>query len=233
MWLREFNKGQIEINMFTIGEFKDIVQTVTGVGAVLVAFSGLKTWKRQLKGGVEYELARRLLKSSYQMREALKAVRNPIMFPDEMPFPPTEQAAKMAPDDIRYYGLAKGYQTRWEKVVEVQMRMDTDFLEAEALWGKAVYDWFSKLTVLRHELKDVVYLHVRSIDPKNDLSIEYDRLKREKRDILYDLSTSIPDDYTSDVHNAISIIERKIEPYLVRDLPRQAFFHKLEKLKKR
>jgi hypothetical protein len=75
---------------------KDIVLMGTAVAAMYVAFKGLGTWNRQLKGGAEYELTRRLLRSTYRMRETMKAVRNPVVFQHEQPAPPEEPGTRMS-----------------------------------------------------------------------------------------------------------------------------------------
>lgn len=52
------------------------VMTILGAGvAIYVALRGLSAWRRQLKGNVQYELARRLLTNVYRARDALHAVR--------------------------------------------------------------------------------------------------------------------------------------------------------------
>lgn len=49
---------------------KDIVLMLAAVVGAYVALRGLSTWNRQLKGGAEYELTRRLLKCTYRLRDA-------------------------------------------------------------------------------------------------------------------------------------------------------------------
>ena len=138
----------------SVGLVKDIVLTIAAVIGGFVAVRGLRTWNRQLKGGVEYELTRRLLKYSYRFRDAISRVRNPLMWSSEMPTPPAEVGKAMSDEDLRYYGLSRAYQLRWDKVNEVRNDLQTELIEAEVLWGRVVYKQFQPLFTLQNELLD-------------------------------------------------------------------------------
>ena len=97
---------------------------LTGLVGAYVALRGLSTWNRQLKGGVEYDLTRRILKCTYQwLREAIKGVRNPVMWGNEMPTPPETEASQMSRDELRHYELANTYEKRWNRVTEIRTEL--------------------------------------------------------------------------------------------------------------
>jgi len=50
-----------------------VVGIAAGVGAY-VAWRGLGTWRQQLRGSSEYELSRRILRCTYQLRDAISLV---------------------------------------------------------------------------------------------------------------------------------------------------------------
>ena len=56
---------------------KDIFTCLAAITASVVAVLGLQAWKKQLKGKTEYELAQRLLRGVYRVRNAFADVRNP------------------------------------------------------------------------------------------------------------------------------------------------------------
>ncbi|OQY20711.1 MAG: hypothetical protein B6I35_10155, partial [Anaerolineaceae bacterium 4572_32.2] len=58
---------------------KDVVTILAALVAATVAIMGLRTWRKQLRGKTEYELARRLLRSVYRVRDAIRIVRNPFI----------------------------------------------------------------------------------------------------------------------------------------------------------
>jgi hypothetical protein len=195
---------------------KDTVLTIAAVVGAYVALRGLSTWNRQLKGGVEYDLTRRILKCTYRLREAIKGVRNPVIWANEMPTPPDTEASKMSKELQRHYGLANAYQKRWDKVTEVRTDLQTEMLEAEAIWGRIVYEKFEPLFKLQQELFSFVYINVSARDPdKPEQSrAAYQEIMQKKRDILYDLSSETPDEYTQDVTRAVEAIESFLKPHL-------------------
>ena len=65
------------IEIFTI--IKDAAVTGAAITGAFVAFKGLGTWRRQLKGLSEYELSRRILVTLFKYRDAINGVRHPAM----------------------------------------------------------------------------------------------------------------------------------------------------------
>jgi hypothetical protein len=194
---------------------KDIAPAVATAVGMYVAVRGLNTWNRQLKGSVEYDLTRRLLKGAYRLREAIKAVRNPIMLANEQP-PPPEEGKKMNHDQRRHYGLAQAYQNRWNKVVEARNDLQTDLLEAEVIWGQEIYNQFKPLFKLQHELFADIhsYLVVCNPDEHEESRQAMAEIRRKRREVLYDLSGEEPDQYSKDMAQAISAIETHLKPHL-------------------
>src|SRR4051812_35656253 len=58
---------------------KDVATIAGACVAIYVALHGLSTWRRQLVGNAQHELARRLLRSAYKIRDGLMALRNPMI----------------------------------------------------------------------------------------------------------------------------------------------------------
>jgi hypothetical protein len=195
---------------------KDVILAVGAIVAMYVAVRGLNTWNRQLKGGVEYELTRRLLKCTYHLREAIKLVRNPIMFNNEIPNPPADIAGEMTRDQKRYYGLSEAYQARWNKVTSARDGLQTELLEAEAIWGKVIYDQFEPLFSLQRELYSDVHSYLTVCNPAEheDSKHAMSEIRRKRREVLYDTSSFEPDPFTDDVEKAITDIETFLKPHL-------------------
>ena len=195
---------------------KDVVLSCSGVIGAYVALKGLSTWNRQLKGGVEYDLARRLLRSAYQLREAIKGVRHPFMWSEEIPPPDAQKAASMSADAKRYSGLASAYQARWDKVAAVRTNLQTDMVEAEVLWGREIYDRCNSMFELQNELYRDVHSYLGLCNP-NELPAMKEALakaRQARRRVLYDLSSDELDDFSKDVNLAIEKIEDYLKPHL-------------------
>ena len=58
---------------------KDIITGLSALTAAIIAVLGLQAWKKQLKGKTEYEIAQKLLKAVYKVREAFSGVRSMLM----------------------------------------------------------------------------------------------------------------------------------------------------------
>ena len=207
------------INLEVVTAAQDVVLATCAIIGTVVAVKGLNTWHRQLKGGVEYELSRRLLKNVYRVRNALAQVRRSAMWSAEMPEPPEEQSATMSNDERRHYGIAGAYQARWQKVADARLDLQTDLLEAEAFWGRDFLNHFEKLEALERELFQAVRDNLDSRDPKTPPEFKAAIKKRvgaQERDVLYDAMEEGGDKYSRDLKHAIVEIESVVRPHLKR-----------------
>lgn len=205
--------------METITTIKDIILAICAVVGACVAYRGLGTWQRQLKGQVEYDLSRRLLIGLFKYRDAINGVRNSITFSYEMPDPPEEQAKNMNQDQIKFYRLAKAYGVKWDRVIEQKTLLYADRIEAEAIWGSDLNNLFNNIFKLENELFEQIrhYLEIMNPDvsaPSKVASYEY---LNSKRDIKYDSSYYKTDDYKQDLITAIAEIESYLKPKLRHD----------------
>lgn len=199
-----------------ITTIKDIVLAGAAVTGAVVAIKGLGTWQRQLKGQWEYELSRRILVNLFKYRDSISGVRHPVMWANEMPYPPEEKAKSMSHEQIRFYGTSKAYQVRWDKVQEQRAALYADLLEAEAIWGAELNMLFKLVFDLQHELFTCVRHYIELMDPdRRESSKEAIRKIDEKsRDIMYDDLSDEPDEYKSDLLAAIASIETFLKPKL-------------------
>jgi hypothetical protein len=204
-----------------IGLASDIaVAVAAGLGA-FVAWKGLGAWRQQLKGSNEYDLARRLLKSTYQIRDALAAARSPAMFGGEMPRPNIDEVGGMSEEQVRFFGMSGAYSERFRVVQEHRRALQADLLEAEALWGTRLKPLYQPLFRLQHDVWMAIHTYLRSIDPSlpSNSREAFGRLFYDKHDsVLYDVSEGDdkPDAYTTNVLLAITAIEEELRPQLAR-----------------
>jgi len=195
---------------------KDLVLSGAAITGAVVAVKGLGTWRRQLKGQSEYELSRRILVSVFKYRDAINGVRHPAMWAYEMPSPPEDEAAKMSPDQIRFYGTSKAYQARWDKVQAERTSLYADLLEAEAIWGAELKQLFKKVFDLEHELFTRIrhYIEIISPDTSEAKKVAITKIDNKARDIMYDDLSEEPDEYKKDLISAIEQIEKYLKPKL-------------------
>lgn len=122
----------------TVSAIADSVTAGAALAASIVAGMGLVTWRKQLKGRTEYDLARRMLKKTYRLREAVRAARSPMILGGEFAAASDangdedQQPSRSAPDDE---AIAAVYDQRWKRVAKVRADLEMEVFEAEALWG--------------------------------------------------------------------------------------------------
>lgn len=199
-----------------VGMLSDVAVGMAAVVAAYVAWRGLKTWKEQLSGTSEYELARRVLRALYTHRNAINGVRHPFMSVEEMPEP--EDAGEMSREQVRHHGIAKAYQARWDRVMAARRELDAELLEAEVLWGAELGSRFKAIDALERELFVAVGTHVQQHDPalhaRRREALE--RRAATRRDVLFGNFDDGPDPYLREYVAADRAIEDYLRPHLRR-----------------
>jgi len=123
-----------------ISQVVTIVSALVALGAAIAAFMGLNTWRRELKGREEFQLARRVLLFSCKLREAFRQIRSAISLADETKGKPQGM-------DDSVYVFASRFNSRndlWSELEAVQ-------LEVEVLFGKEAA---AKLQPLREHVSE-------------------------------------------------------------------------------
>lgn len=115
---------------------KIIVAILSTITLTTVAIMGLFTWKTQLKGKTEYDLARRLLRAIYKTRDAIDTIRSPFASASEISTSLEEAEIDIDHFDSDYHIKSQTslYQRRWRYVSEAMRDLDLESFEAEVLW---------------------------------------------------------------------------------------------------
>ena len=195
---------------------KDVVVGIAALVGAVVAVLGLGTWKRQIKGQSDYDLARRLLVTVFKYRDAVDGVRHPAMWADEMPLPSAEESERMSREQSRFYGVSRAYQSRWEKVQVERASLYADTLVAEALWGDELKRLFKDLYSLEHELLACIRLYLDAINPDipDDTKDATAEIRKKRRDIMYDDLSEDGDEYRKQFRSKVEAVEKYLKSKL-------------------
>jgi hypothetical protein len=128
---------------------KDVLIGVAAAVTAIVAIIGLTSWKRELTGRAEFKVARKFIRATYQLREALRNCRSPIIWSGE--FPAGYNGINSSSHE-RAEAYAHAYQNRWSPVSKAMQEFDAQTLEAETFWGG---DIPTKANVLRQCVGEV------------------------------------------------------------------------------
>lgn len=119
------------------------------------------TWREQLHGQAEYELARRVLRSVYMLREEIDHVRSPFVSSGERrtSFEETHLgvAGTVASDAE---ASARVYERRWRTLRGAWLSLRSGLLEAEVLWGPQVRVATDQLEDCLEAVGDAIWDHV-------------------------------------------------------------------------
>ena len=157
--------------------FREILLLAATIGGVIVAGMGLNTWKKQLKGAAEWELARELLRSLYEVRDAIEGLRSRLITGGEMVAASersTPEGARGYSDTDRNRTEGEAFRLRWRRATDARSGLDAAILEAEVLWGQEAVVSFTGLGHIYIELASRLetYLSLLEHDPLNELIID-------------------------------------------------------------
>ncbi|WOD10617.1 hypothetical protein RPW65_16430 [Pseudomonas sp. NyZ704] len=128
---------------------KDVVSIVGTIGALTIGGLGLFTWRRQLRGTSEYEVAKKAILKTYEVQQALQTVRNPMLYLSKEEV----EAGRRLEEEQRIYSERMIYLN--EKWAELQ----TIRLEAKVIWGKEAQDSFNEIQQRIGNLRGAIWLH--------------------------------------------------------------------------
>ena len=175
----------------------DLITAIAAVGGFIIAVIGLSTWKKQIRGTHEYDLAKRMMLEVYQLRDALKSTRNPFLSIKEGDKEDTEDTWEIT-----------AYSKRWDQVIEVLNRFRVSSLEAEVIWDDALKQPKKDLHRLIGELNNALDAFVRQ---KKNTAFAEDFYKLYD-DIIYDKGDD--DRYNTELDKAVKGYEDILKSHL-------------------
>lgn len=180
------------INRPTISLAKDLITVILTIVGLLIARSGLLTWKRQVKGVKEFEIAYNLNYSLLKLREAIKHVRNPFIWNAEnskaLQHFKNKYSDSSNNEDLKRNSDTYVYEMRWEEITKSYTEMESHLLGAEVLWGPEILDKISPLKdkVIKLKISLMQYLEpeTRAMSSEEIHDIIYDRSHGGEEDVF-------------------------------------------------
>mgnify|MGYP000958666050 CR=1 FL=1 len=199
-----------------IGNVIEIVSALATIIASIVAVIGISTWKKQLIVKAEFDIAKRLMKSIYEIRSAIDLVRRPFQTSDEI-----EQAkatfmgkSNVTHDDNLEYKIQQAiYFKRWEKLNCSLNSFYSELLEAEALWGNDIIIRTTTLMTSVNQLRASIDFYLMEINYPETKDREKSPINR--RIMISNQGSSIKDEFREQVQESIKLIEDFVKPKLI------------------
>ncbi|ENB2089796.1 hypothetical protein [Vibrio alginolyticus] len=128
---------------------KDVFSILGTVGALIIGTFGLFTWRQQLRGTSEYELAKKAVFKTYEVQQALQAVRNPMLYLSKEEV----EVGRRLEEEQRIY--SERMTLLYEKWAELQ----TIRLETKAIWSDSAHNCFNEIQQRIGDLRGAIWLH--------------------------------------------------------------------------
>lgn len=200
-----------------ISVVKDIVVAISAATATLIAFKGLGTWQRELKGKSEYQLAKDVLRSVYKVREAFKQVRSPMIMGYEYPEEMRSHTGHLK-EEYRYEGTLRVYEERWKSMADAFKELEEKYLEALVEWGSKYQDTIIPLRKCRGELLMAIQDMVGRYKKPHEENWKKREEMAEEKSILYHLGNDSEfDKFTPEINAAIELFEQWLRPHVSRN----------------
>lgn len=196
---------------------KDLVTVFATVIGGCIAIYGLVAWKRQLKGKTEYELARRILRAVYKVRDAIKGVRNPLQSAGEIETSLREAGLSIDPNSSEYHlkSATSVYQRRWNKLNEARSDLQVELLEAEVSWGSEIIDTLKPLNECISELYVNIMQYLDGLNDPFPCRTEDADQRNNRIKIIYEISADPnKDPFSGKIKCAVEELERYLKPHL-------------------
>ncbi|MEX0809384.1 MAG: hypothetical protein WD044_11725 [Dongiaceae bacterium] len=207
---------QIGTTVQWLSTASDVIVAIAAIFAGVAGVRGLTAWKQQLTGKVEYDLARSLLRSVFQLRDAITSARNPFVQYSETPDLPEEKLKALSIEEKRWHALTQAYQKRWDPIHESMTVVDANTLEAEVVWGENVEKKVKEIRKLVGELRWAIGDYLEGQNPNEAQGQRNPDTIAERMSILFARGKVDQDPYQQKLENAIKAIEDQIRPTLKR-----------------
>ena len=200
-----------------ISAAKDVIIAGAAVATASIAYSGLNKWRAEIRGRADFETARRLTLATYQLRDALRQARSPLILAQEFPEGYHEHFGAKKSDEEEADAWRHVYSNRWAPVMKVVQELDAAALEAEAaMWPGNVRETVDALRVCASDLFGAMESMIENAACGGRIfgsSPDHALTTRQR------LSSSVSGDdnpMNSQIVAAVADIENLLRPHLVR-----------------
>ena len=191
---------------------KDWLTLIIAGCGVWVAWQGLRTWRRQLKGTSQFDVAKRLMLKVYQVRQDIEYCREsyrsiPVLthYQDGKPIPESKQAR---------YSCNKEMLDRYNVVARTLSEIEFILFESEIILDKNVRNIFKPIEDVCYLLRYSIDEYIIVCDPRyKDMSGSEDS-SNQYRELLRVIFSKKNDDIQTKINATVAEFEKLIEPYI-------------------
>ncbi len=190
----------------SIINFKDIITFILSAVGLMIAYSGLQTWKDQLRGTTRYQLAKDILIKTYKLRDEFIYTRDPLITSAEMSN--IENLKNLDPkEDLSFWA----YRKRLMKLNDIKSELEISKLEADAIFGKhltiEIKELINKVGEMNIEFNS--FWEIKNYKNPSDEELA---IQKKSKQILYGMQSD--DEFGNKIKILINGVESKFRQYL-------------------
>lgn len=191
---------------------KDWLTLIIAGCGVWVAWQGLKTWRRQLKGTSQFDVAKRLMLKVYQVRQHIEYCRESYR---SIPVLTHYQDGKLIPEsEQERYSCNKEMLDRYNVVARTLSEIEFILFESEIILDKNVRNIFKPIEDVCYLLRYSIDEYIIVCDPRyKDMSGSEDS-SNQYRELLRVIFSKKNDDIQTKINATVAEFEKLIEPYI-------------------
>ena len=191
---------------------KDWLTLIIAGCGVWVAWQGLKTWRRQLKGTSQFDVAKRLMLKVYQVRQHIEYCRESYR---SIPVLTHYQDGKLIPEsEQERYSCNKEMLDRYNVVARTLSEIEFILFESEIILDKNVRKFFNPIEEVCYLLRYSIDEYIIVCDPRyKDMSGSEDS-SNQYRELLRVIFSKKNDDIQTKINATVAEFEKLIEPYI-------------------
>ncbi len=189
----------------TLNKYSKGITALSVILAVILGSSWLDTSKKKMRGKLDYDIARKYLKSVLKLRDAIKIARNPFVPVEEMQCALEKYGFKRDEYENKEKVNRSVYSLRWDKVQETWTDLEAILLEAEISWGDEATKIQNDLNKLIKNLRSAIWLFI------NDS--EAIKIGDKNYKLIFG-TYDVDDDFSVRIDNEIERIRNFLKRYL-------------------
>ena len=169
-----------------INYIANILLALAAVAGAVIAGVALRTWRHELHGRADFELARRVMRGVYELRNEIRQIRN--IFAPEFP------------------------DTQYERLNKKASELDVALLEAEVLWANKLQAPKQAIKECLSTLRLTMRRYLRAQKKQLQLTDK----QEEEIDAILSGDGDESDQFGKTVDRAVSEFEDALRPFLKR-----------------
>ncbi|MGE4284544.1 MAG: hypothetical protein AB7G87_12635 [Clostridia bacterium] len=183
-----------------------VVSTLSILFTAIIAFLGLRSWKQEMKGRADFEVARQIMRSTYRITRELNASRSPLQ---TLSFPRDKE---INPKDANLYAEQELYNKLMHPISEAYIEFESSSLDAQVLWGEEFLELARNLKKCVFDFQLALEENLENIKYDGEIFLGNQKLRKENMNIRFNTSEKNP--FTIKIDKSVKAIELFIKPKL-------------------